>query len=222
MKRILFFLLACCIATVSFGQARFGLKAGANFANQKVSMNVMGANYSENGDGIVSFHIGGVAEIPLGKHFAFRPELLLSGKGADMAAQEDPGSERYTAKIRPYYLELPLNIVYKHKFPSDLSLFGGAGPSLAYGLFGKADAGGAKEDVFDKDAGGYKRFDVGINVLAGIELANGLTFSVNWTPGLANLIDAEGAEIFPGISISDPKIKNSTFGVSIGYMFGGK
>jgi len=213
MKKITLLLLTVSIATGVTAQARFGIKAGVNIANQNVKLTYLGFSGDQNGDAIAGFHIGGVAEIPLGSNFSFRPELLLSGKGSNFKSVQDD-SATATAKIRPWYLELPLNIVYHHALHSGTKLYGGAGPSLAYGLFGKAKSGGVSDDLFQD--GGYKRFDVGINILAGVELKSGLTISANFTPGLANIYDG-GDGVVQGAS--NIKFKNTAFGFSVGYMF---
>jgi hypothetical protein len=215
MKKLLFLCAAFALSITVFSQARFGIKGGANFANQKIKVSLMGQDFDQSGDGIVSFHIGGVAEVPIAQNFAFRPELLLSGKGMNFEGEDDNG-DPVEAKIRPFYLELPLNVVYTHEFPTGLRFYGGAGPSIAYGLFGKVKSGGEEEDAFQDE--GFKRFDFGINILAGIELNSGLTLGVNFTPGLANITEAED----PGGFGADVKWTNSVFGVSVGYMFGRK
>jgi hypothetical protein len=136
MKKILFLCIALAAAATGFSQARFGIKGGVNLANQKVSVEVMGFGVSQDGDGIVGFHLGGVAEFPMGRHFAFRPELLFTGKGANMNVSfDDEEEETSKAKIRPYYLELPLNLVYGYNLASGTRLFLGGGPSLAYRSF---------------------------------------------------------------------------------------
>ena len=212
MKKFLFLCTAIAVSTTVFSQARFGIKGGVNLANQNIKVSFMGQSADQSGDGILGFHIGGVAEVPISPRIAFRPELLLSGKGSDFEGTDDDDNP-ITAKIRPFYLELPLNVVYTHEFPTGLRLYGGGGPSIAYGIFGKAKGDGQNEDVFTD--GGLKRFDFGINILAGIELNSGLTFGLNFTPGLANISDADTGG-FEG----DLKWTNSVFGFSVGYMFG--
>jgi hypothetical protein len=216
MKKFLFLITAIAVSTTVFSQVRFGIKGGLNMANQKIKVSLMGQSYDQTGDGIVSFHVGGVAEIPIARNFAFRPELLLSGKGMNLDAEDPDTEEPFTAKIRPFYLEVPLNVVYTHEFPAGLRFYGGAGPSIAYGLFGKVKGNGQEDDAFQDE--GFKRFDFGINILAGIELNSGLTFGVNFTPGLANITEAEDTSGFG----ADVKWTNSVFGVSVGYMFGRK
>src|SRR5687768_8525612 len=171
MKKLLFLTVAIAATMTVFSQARFGIKGGVNFANQKMKITLMGQSGDQSGDGIVSFHVGGVAEIPIGENFAFRPELLLSGKGANWKGEDEDTEEPITAKFRPFYLELPLNFVYKHYFPTGMRFYGGAGPSIGYGLFGKIKSEGESEDFFQD--GAFKRFDFGINILAGVELSSG-------------------------------------------------
>jgi hypothetical protein len=215
MKKFLFLCTAIAVSTTVFSQARFGFKGGANFANQKLSVSFMGQNVDQNGDGIVSFHVGGVAEIPVSPNFAFRPELLLSGKGCNMTVEDQNTGDETKGEFRAFYLEVPLNLVYTHEFPAGLRFYGGAGPSIAYGLFGKVKGSGQSDDFFQDSA--FKRFDFGINIQAGIELTSGITFGVNFTPGLANILDGSG-----GFDDYDVKWKNSYFGVSVGYMLGRK
>src|SRR4051812_5646903 len=118
-KNVLLLLAFAGSVTVVSAQARFGIKAGLNVPNQNIKLRYMGYSFDRSGDAIVNFHIGGVAEIPMGSNFAFRPELLLSGKGSNLPADDGSGSGSTTkAKVRPYYLELPLNVVYRHSFPT--------------------------------------------------------------------------------------------------------
>jgi hypothetical protein len=212
MKKLLFLTAAIVASVAVFSQVRFGVKGGLNLANQKVKVSLLGESISRTGDGIVSFHVGGVAEIPITQSFAFRPELLLSGKGTNLDAEEDSTGNPVEAKFRPFYLELPLNFVYVHEFPT-LRFFTGFGPSIAYGIFGKVKSGGEEDDFFQEDA--FKRFDFGFNLLAGIELNSGLTFGVNLTPGLANISELDLDEV-------DVKWRNTVFSFSVGYMFGRK
>jgi hypothetical protein len=209
MKKFLFLCTAIAVSTTVFSQqARFGIKGGVNLANQKIKASIPGmGSGSENGDGIVSFHIGGVAEIPFSPRFSFRPELLLSGKGTDLDGNLNgtPG----TAKFRPFYIEVPLNVVFTHDFPDGIHFYAGAGPSVGFGVFGKAKYENLSDDVFQDS--GFKRLDFGINLLAGIELNSGVTFGVNFTPGLANIYgqDLEGIDV---------NWTNRVFAFSVGYM----
>ncbi len=206
MKR---FLLSFCIIGIchaTFSQARFGIRGGLNIANQKVTNN---GNTYLNGNAFPSFHIGGMGEIQLSELFYLQPSLVLTGKGMDLAGIEDGFGNHFTAKFRPYYLELPINLVVKTKLPTtNLSIFGGAGPYLGFGVFGNVDVTGEKEDAFRDE--GFKRLDFGINLTAGVETQSGWQFSFHFTPGLANIYAPD-----------DPDItwKNKVASLSVGYFF---
>lgn len=213
MKKLLFLCAAIAASTASFSQARFGIKGGLSLPNQKVKVSLMGQSGSRTGDGIISFHLGGVAEIPIARNFAFRPELLLVGKGTNIDTEDPNTGDPIEAKFRPFYLELPLNLTYVHEFPTGIRFFGGAGPSLAYGVFGKAKTESGDDDFFQE--GVFKRFDFGINLLAGVELNSGLTIGVNFTPGMTNITEVEVDDL-------DINWTNKVFSISVGYMFGRK
>lgn len=213
MKKLLILFSVLCLSQIALSQFTFGIRGGLNIANQKVTFSALGEEASQSGDAIPSFHIGGMGELKLSELFYLQPSLLISGKGMDFEGEDDMGNP-ITAKIRPFYLELPVNLVVKTALPStNLSIYGGAGPSLGYGVFGKVKSEGESEDAFQDE--GFKRFDFGINLTAGVETQTGWQFSFHFTPGLANI----------GPDSGDPDIdltwKNKVVGFSIGYFFKG-
>ncbi len=219
MKKIFSVLFLTVVSLISFSQARFGIKGGLNLANETISAEGNGYNGSVNGNTIPSFHIGGFAAIPIAENIDFRPELLLSGKGSNFTTTDtDPLDPSFgnptTAKFRPYYLDIPLNFVYKVPLKTGGTFFIGAGPQFGIGLFGKINLEDSSADFFSK--GIAKRFDFGINFIAGVDLKSGMTLSVNYDAGLANI--ADNSEAQPG----DPtaKLTNSLFSFSVGYLFG--
>jgi hypothetical protein len=212
MKKLLIIGAAVCLSQIAFSQGtRFGIRGGLNISNIKINATYMGQSVSQTGNAIPTFHIGGMADIPLGELFAIQPSLLLSGKGANI----DDGSGN-TGKIRPYYLEIPVLLLVRTELPStNFKIYGGAGPSFGYGLFGKATSQGQSDDVFSSD--GFKRFDFGVDITAGVELPSGFQFSFHFIPGVA--------DIGPGNDPSQPdldyNIKNKVIQFSIGYFFPG-
>ena len=210
MKKLFILSAIVCLTQVSFAQTRFGLRGGLNIANQKISVNAFGDNVSQSGDAIASFHIGGMADIKLSELFYLQPSLLISGKGTDFNGEDDFGNP-VTAKIRPFYVEIPVNLVVKTTLPStNLTVYGGAGPSIGFGAFGKVKSDGESEDAFQED--GFKRLDFGINLTAGVETPSGWQFSFHFTPGIANIYGGE--DVGGG---SDITWKNKVVGISIGY-----
>ena len=208
MRKQLLVLLCMTITITSFSQTRFGMRGGLNLANQAVKVSFEGMSASESGDMIPSFHIGGFADVPLSSKFSLRPELVLSGKGSNFAAGDDIGSD---VKLRPYYFEIPVNLLYNHPLNTGGKLFVGAGPVLGIGAFGNIKAEGESEDYFQD--GGFKRLDFSLNYVGGVEFQSGLFVSIHFVHGLANTLDVEDD---PDASIT---WKNRTLGFSVGYFF---
>ncbi len=79
MKKLILaaIMLFSTTAAIQAQSIRFGIKGGANFANQN------GDDVPDvNKDGITSYHAGLVAEVKLMDRFAIQPELLYSTQGA--------------------------------------------------------------------------------------------------------------------------------------------
>ena len=140
-------------------------------------------------DNRIGFHAGVKAELGLsqeesGAYMDFAALLTLKGAKID-------GGAIASFKFNPYYLEVPVHIGYKYAVNDDFALFGSVGPYIAVGLFGKAkfnmgsaigDLAGMEgmevegmegkslsEDIFGDD--GFKRFDFGLGLKAGVEFS---------------------------------------------------
>ena len=147
---------------------------------------------------------------------------LLTLKGAKI-----DGGSIATVKFNPYYLEIPVHVGYKYAVNEDFALFGSVGPYLAVGLFGKAklnignaigdwadiegkvSVGGLEgksvsEDIFGDD--GFKRFDFGLGLKAGVEFNKKYQVALSYDFGL---IDVQ----------KDLGMKNRNLMISLGYMF---
>jgi Outer membrane protein beta-barrel domain len=85
------------------------------------------------------------------------------------------------------YLELPVLLLYHYHLQDHGMLYGGLGPYLAYGLGGKIKGASFEENSFDKNSGGYKRFDAGLEFMAGYKLSMGLSLDLTYDFGLANI-----------------------------------
>ncbi|MGB5378488.1 porin family protein [Muriicola sp.] len=80
MKKMIISIVAV-IAFISNAQAQgitFGVKAGANFSNLKISFDSEGASP----DGATSFFIGGLVDVGLSEKVHFQPEIQYSIEGA--------------------------------------------------------------------------------------------------------------------------------------------
>jgi hypothetical protein len=190
---------------------RVGILGGINFSNLTIE---------EDGEKLdtdlhTGFHAGVNLLIPIGPEFNFQPGLLFSGKGTKTKIGE-------TATFNLSYVELPLNLLYRAELGQGFVMIG-FGPYLGYGIGGKIKAGGIERDITFKntvdeddsdDVFYLKTFDAGANIFVGYELSTGLFFQLNSQLGLLNLNPD-----YPGESADDGSIKNTGFGLSVGYRF---
>lgn len=188
------------------------LLTGTAFAQQlKVGLNLANVSVTDNGrvedaNMLTSFHVGFVGNVGLGKVVAFQPGILFTGKGAKTQSGDPSSANYYKATSHPYYIEVPVNLVFKAPIGIG-SLFVGAGPYAAVGIGGKNKAEGkylgvgfesARSIQFSDDDpttlnyeegagfGIMRRFDYGLNGVAGIE-GKSTIISVGYGLGLAKL-----------------------------------
>jgi hypothetical protein len=211
MKRTLTLIAFLFAFSAAWSQARLGMKGGFTLSNLRMTGTVDGNKESESGNAAAGFHIGGILDLPAGRNFHIRPELLLVSKGSSIEEFDEYGN-RTKLKFRPYYLELPVNFLFHKTFPrSGAAIYLGGGPVFSYGVGGKLTLGDGKIDVFNK--GGLKRFDLGIGTILGFDLANGLTLSMSSNAGLLNIYDEN-----PQYNPYDLKMRSSAWSLSIGYL----
>ncbi len=199
----------------------FGIRAGVNFQN------INGKDASGDklkNDLVTRFHVGVQADIPIAPEFYFQPGLLFTTKGAK--SETIILEQTFTSNLNIYYLELPLNFLYKPMLGNGHLLLG-VGPYVAYGVSGKIKyEGGNTSDTQDVKFDNkvtipeaaqdfYLRpFDAGANLFVGYQFANGLLFQLNTQLGLINI----NPEI-ENVPENDSAFKNTGFGLSAGYSF---
>jgi len=199
------------------GKISFAVLGGVNFQNL-TGKDAVGDKLVN--DLLLGYHLGVNTQIHFAPNIYFQPGLLFTTKGTN-----DPVASA-TKKIRLSYLEMPLNLVYKAELGNG-SIMIGFGPYLAYGIGGKVTTEDGSETIEsdlefknvvetgDPSTTDYfKPFDFGGNIFAGYELASGLYGQLNTQLGMVK-INPEDRRI------SDDKtsIKNTGFGLSIGYRF---
>lgn len=131
----------------------------------------------------------------------------------------------------PYYLDIPLHAGYKYAINESVAIFGELGPYFGIGLWGLKNHIPTRPKLEDYDdmleyeddlqgwinkyidgpkntfsEKGYKRFDFGLGVRAGIEFSKKIPVSIGYDFGVIDLVDEVSA-----------KTRNLT--VSIGYKF---
>lgn len=210
MKKVLLSAVAMLIAGLSFGQVKWGVVAGPNFS----SATVKSGGDKETSDLLIGVRAGITADLPLADEFFIGTGLLYAGKGGKNKDNSD-------FKTTLSYLQLPILFTYKPQVGSG-NLVLGVGPYLAYGLGGKhkGGIGNLTGDLkaFDDESGPYKlkRFDAGAGIQVGYELPQGVYFGLNTDLGLVNVASETS------LGGQDFSWKNTSFGVSVGYKFGGK
>lgn len=213
MKKILLLLtLAAGLSTAVNAQDKpvtFGVKAGVAFPN--LTFSAMGTSVSL--DSKTTFYVGGIADIKVSNILSLQPGLTYMSKGTKSgdAFFEDEETD-LEGSINISYLELPVNLVANFNAGTG-KFFVGAGPYAAYALSGNGKAGGVKEDMpFGSNEGEFKRFDFGLNFLAGYQLTNGLNIHAGYGIGLGKIMNGETSEI-------DLAVKNKVFSVGLGFNF---
>ncbi|MFD2921051.1 porin family protein [Terrimonas rubra] len=226
MKKLHFaFMALVCILAVQVAQAQKSsviLKGGVNLAN---------ISNSENGDVsdarmLTSWHAGGVIDLAILDVLSIQPGLLYTSKGIK-TERNLPLLGTTTTTFNPQYIELPLNLVFKAPISETSRFFAGAGPYAAMGVAGKykvkSDLGSREYDIEfndddpltqeQEDAGAYKvrKFDYGVNILAGLELDR-FVISANYGLGLAKIYAADDNN-------DNDKNKHRVFSVSVGIKF---
>lgn len=223
IRKISIALILLLSFTLTFAQGQqnggtsFGILGGVNF--QTFNGKDFNGDQLEY-DLLPGFHAGVNVLIPLVPEFYFQPGLLFSTKGA-----KSEGSVM-TSTYSISSIELPLNLVYRASLGNGYLLLG-FGPYVSYGMMGKAKHEGGslsyESDIEFKnvvEAGDplttsyFRAFDAGGNIFVGYEMAGGIFLQFNTQIGMLN-IHPEDERL-----ISDEsQIKNTGFGLSLGYRF---
>lgn len=211
-KVLMLALATSALALTSKAQEKttFGVRAGVNFQNH-TGEDAAGNDWDYKLK--TGFNIGVNAEVPVAPEFYVQPGLLFSTKGA---REELPGDD---AKINVSYLEIPITFLYKPELGSGKLLLG-VGPYVGIAVGGKVKVGSNDVDIqFKNDVKStetkptLKRLDVGGNLLAGYELSSKISVQLNAQLGMSNLYPkVDGKK-------TDAKVKNTGFGLSVGYRF---
>jgi len=198
-------------------KASFGILGGVNLQN--LNGKDQSGNKLEN-DMLIGYHAGVNIQIPIVPEFYFQPGLLFSTKGA----KNTVGPVTTTYKLS--YIELPLNLVYKGLLGNGYVMVG-FGPYIAYGIMGKVKYEGGtasiEPDIEFKNVVEstdpltttyFKALDAGGNIFAGYEMAGGIFLQLNTQFGMLKINPEDNR-----ISDDESVIKNTGFGLSLGYRF---
>ena len=205
---------------------RLGFKAGLNSAN----MTIDNEGTISNKRAIPEWHGCVFVDIPLLPIISLQPAVLLNSKGSKYTVGNNEGNNYTEVSTRPLYVEVPVNVLVKIPLPNKVKIFAGAGPYMAMGVGGKTSLEGkllgatfSKNDKIEYSNddpsngnngnaynGNLKRFDFGLNLIAGIEISH-LTLNANYGYGLVN--------VKPGADNDNAKYQNRVFSLSVGVLF---
>lgn len=214
IKKIFLPILLFFTVVSANAQVKYGLKAGINFAN--TTMKMSGMSFSPEAQ--TSFHLTGFADIAINEKFSFQPGLSFQGKGYKLDIRESGYTQKDNTNLS--YLEIPLNGVLYLPL-GDGKLFIGAGPYVAFGLFGKskyesnsvAGLNGDEDAKFGNSKDDHVApIDLGLNFMVGYQFKSGLLFNAGYGLGLANTVPKDLRE-------GGLKGNNKVFSLSVGYAF---
>lgn len=215
----IFFLLSIFITPFHLkAQVSFGLNVGVN--QSWMQFRDPAGHSAEENKPLTRFNADFLVTVPIIGGLYIEPSVRYITKGTHLTAG---GDGEYTRRLEVHYLELPVNLTYK--VPVSFGrLRIGAGPYTAYGLNGnnRMQVYNAGNIVSTNDynvefsssvnKGIYpgtrlNRWDVGAQVMAGVEFNNLLMVDVHYSRGIRNL-DLSG----------NSTIRNSSVGVSLGIL----
>jgi hypothetical protein len=196
---LLFVGLTWAGAQSNYGEFRWGLKAGVNFANaNNLSEGI------EKDKGKVGFVGGTFCKIPL-KHFvSIRPELLFNMKGAVLNIPNDIVGQTINTSFATNYIELPLSVDFDLPYFIDLH----AGVQGALLISKKVKVEGTEVE----DSDNFNGSEFGWHIGTGIDLGN-IGIHVRFQQSLTSFYDT--------FLIGSGDIEARNWGISLtgSYMF---
>jgi Outer membrane protein beta-barrel domain len=171
MKRLIFAITVVAISTAKVsaqGKSSFGIKAGINSTNQKVSGGGINVSTTAN----IGFYGGFFAQIGISEYFAVQPELLYTFLSSGITF----GGEKTTDNFS--YVSVPVLLKYIHEGFSIV-----VGPQVSFLTSAKEKSGGSsvsfKDEVESTEFAGI--------IGAGYTLPSGFGFDARYQLGLSNI-----------------------------------
>ncbi len=207
MKKIILFILLAISLAPAYAQTSVGIVGGYNLSSGYLESNWEGWHYNVSSRS--GWRAGLIADQPLSKKFYLQPQLILNQKGYNYSPIIDiPDNPYYKYKRQLLYLELQAHLLYKRQIGNS-KLFLGAGPYIGRGISGRERVESyqlgqdgqpyiypeyniikykkpVNRNYSELDVTYIKPYDVGLNLLAGYELKNGLFFNAIYSFGFNN------------------------------------
>lgn len=180
-------LFACFIISGIQAQPVFGVKAGLNIANVRLSGPLI-----QNPSSLVTFRVGGMVDIPMGEAFSIQPGLFINSKGFEYSDNIE------VVSYNPIYFDIPILLLGKFD-AGGVRAFAGLGPYVGFGFAGKAklQSGGFSQN-FNIQFGNtylsdFKSVDFGLQFSGGVEFEGGIVLGISYDFGLVNVIPVDNS-----------------------------
>lgn len=194
MKKLaLVFLAGLSLATAK-AQIQFGVKAGANFANLRVSPSQDGFSLSNK----IDFNGGVLVNIPLVSKLSLQPEVVYSGQGSKFSESGFDGKYNFA------YVNIPVLVKYKIA----AGFFAETGPQFGILASAKVKEGSTSTDVKSS----VKSTDFAWALGVGYNLPFNLGIDVRYNLGLSNISKD---------NTDNETLKNGILQAGVFYLFGG-
>ena len=203
----------------SLSAQSFAVKGGLNLANTSTTddSGVFGDEFFDT-DNRTTFHLGLMADFPLGNILSFQPGLIYQNRGNQSETTISFLGQSFTSSstLRLTYLDVPLTLKANFEL-GELNTYVYGGGYLGFALTGEAEIesienGETVTETSDIEFGednSFSRLDYGALVGAGIEM-NSIFIELSYSLGLANISTVDS---------DDFSINNRLISLSVGYRF---
>lgn len=171
----------------------FGLKAGMNIANLKISMGGLSAT----SDDLFSFHGGLYGVLWTSERLAIQPEFIYSAQGGASSG----GGGNFDLG----YLTIP--VMLRYDFTPGVSIQ--AGPQVGFLMNASTDGTDVKSVMASPD--------FGLAFGLGVDRPSGISFTFRYVIGLTNTLTDEFNSIISGFGIPGITMTNQVMQFSLGY-----
>lgn len=228
MKKNLFVGALMITSSVAFAQMKIAPEIGATMYSHASKLSIAGQSVTGTSDLQPGGRVGGVLDITIADHFSLQPGVFYTLNRTKSESSTTVGSITSSSKSTTmlHAVQVPVYVLYKSGEEGSGRFFGGIGGFISYNIAGtekietSGSVGGTTAGTsvsnkmkFGNEAGDNLRpLDYGPSATLGYELGSGLYFRGHFNYGLANILPQGN---------SDASVKSMTFGISVGYFFGG-
>lgn len=224
MKKSLLVIMLALFSMGTYAQVSWNAKAGMNISNWSGNYGVNQSTSSKLG-----FKMGVGMEYSFNNTWSIQPSLLLSTKG--MKVTDVPMLKAnyeitdFSLTVNQMYIEMPINAQARFALCNYMNIVVSAGPYFAYGIGGKSTAkttfeNGSSVELNSQTFGNeisedglsdlnLNKFDFGVGGGVALEFGK-LSLGMETQFGLTNLMKGDN---------SSESIKNTNFGLTLGYKF---